>query len=231
MDVQKIKLFGTYVMAALVGGVVGYYICAQKHERRLGLDFGIEEEDIPSDWEYEEVPYSEQPETMKDADIILKGNMSKAELDDALETKRIPVSNFVVTRYDKPDLKELVKEPSPEPMEFVVVPPESFSSKPKNFTELTLYYWEGDDTFSDDNDDIVADWQLQAGPNVKAHFGELSDDPDVVYIRNNRMKTSVEVIRRKGKYSTIVMGLPEEKEEKSKRRKPKSKVNNEEDEV
>jgi hypothetical protein len=84
-----------------------------------------------------------------------------------------------------------------------------FSSTTSQSTNLkrSLEYYAGDNVLTDETGIVVESVSL-IGPNALLNFGKLSDDPDVVYVRNNRLAIDYEIIRRNNKYNELVLGLP-----------------------
>lgn len=97
--------------------------------------------------------------------------------------------------------EELTKRTSSEP--YVIHKDEYFANETE-FAQHTLTYYEGDDILVDENDAPVYNHSTLTGPLL---FGHGSDDPNVVYIRNEHRRTEWEIIRDRGLYSVEVEGL------------------------
>ena len=74
--------------------------------------------------------------------------------------------------------------------------------------KLSIMYYEGDDTLVDDLGDPI--------DNVNACVGDYSlncfdeddcEDPNVIYVRNNKLGVDYEVLRVEGGYAEIVLGI------------------------
>lgn len=63
----------------------------------------------------------------------------------------------------------------------------------KVFAKETILYYEGDTTFTNEGEDLIDGPESLFGPNIHLHFGEGSEDPDVVYLRNNKTGTDYEI--------------------------------------
>lgn len=84
---------------------------------------------------------------------------------------------------------------------------EFFTENP-HFEKLTVRYWEGDDTLADDRESPVPDTAVDeviGGDNLDK-FGLRSGDPNIVYVRNEKISVDYEVIRDRRKYAVIVAG-------------------------
>lgn len=89
-----------------------------------------------------------------------------------------------------------------------VISVEDYMANEKEFPQLTITYYAGDDTLANDDDEIMdgATRMLWVGEHLNS-FGAMSNDPNIVYIRNLPLKFDLEVIRSDGKYSVEVAGL------------------------
>lgn len=79
----------------------------------------------------------------------------------------------------------------------------------------TIVYYEDDQIVCDMHDSTIKEYQELVGENALDLFGMMSHDPDVVYIRNKRMKVDFEFVREHSSYHQSVLGLTEEAEEMS----------------
>lgn len=91
-------------------------------------------------------------------------------------------------------------KPSPIPY---VIDFEEFCEEYENHDKVTLTYYEGDDTLADETEEIIADVSETIGDEALKCFGQGSDDPDVVYVRNERLGIDYEVVRQGNKYSDL----------------------------
>lgn len=87
-----------------------------------------------------------------------------------------------------------------------VISAQSFINEKLEYEKLTITYYEGDDTLADDAEEIVDDPVSLAGEGVFEKFGTCgSEDPNVVYVRNERIGTDFEILLNKGAYSEEVI--------------------------
>lgn len=113
---------------------------------------------------------------------------------------------------NKPPLDELVSKystesPAPAKNPIRVVTAEEYGEWTGNTATVTFY--EGDNTFADDQDNILPAPKTLFG-NEAYKFGSLNADPDVVYIRNDKNGYVYEILRVKASYKNLV--TPEEPE-------------------
>jgi hypothetical protein len=70
-------------------------------------------------------------------------------------------------------------------------------------SQSTLTWYEGDQILCDSKDVPIYDWLSVVG---ELKFGHGSKDPNVCYIRNERLQAEYEVLRDPGSYETEVLG-------------------------
>lgn len=80
----------------------------------------------------------------------------------------------------------------------------------KEFEQSTLIYYESDDVLATDRDEVIKDVDELIGPSALTRFGEESGSDDVVFVRNIRLSTNFEVVREKGSYQELVLGIEDE---------------------
>lgn len=96
-------------------------------------------------------------------------------------------------------------EGSIEPYE---VPVSYFMANEAEDEIICLRYYEEDDVLCDDRDQAVEDKEATVGLENLEAFGRMSQDENIVYIRNERIKAIIEVTRETGRYAHIVLGIP-----------------------
>jgi hypothetical protein len=78
------------------------------------------------------------------------------------------------------------------------------------YDQIQLSYYAGDDTLADDRDDVIEDPVPMVGSEFRHLFGQISGDPNVVFIRNGVRQVDFEITRSEGKYGEEVAGeLPD----------------------
>lgn len=91
---------------------------------------------------------------------------------------------------------------------YIISDEESMTNEPGH-DQITLTWYEGDSVLADDKDEPVEKMQRTIGlENLR--FGHRSNDPSIVYIRNERLTADFTVLRHTGKYSVEVAGFSEE---------------------
>jgi hypothetical protein len=86
--------------------------------------------------------------------------------------------------------------------------PEPYVISPEEFNEINEYdsweytYYEGDNTLTDDNNWPIQDVDNTVGDDFMTHFGDYEDDS--VFIRNDRLKTDIQILLDSRRYSDVV---------------------------
>ena len=88
---------------------------------------------------------------------------------------------------------------------------EDFETNDTGFTQTTLLYYPEDDVLTDVKDKALRNIEKTLGTDALVSFGLYSDDIDVVYVCNPKLKGEYEVIRQEGSYSEKVLGKPKKK--------------------
>jgi hypothetical protein len=84
-----------------------------------------------------------------------------------------------------------------------VIHRDEFDDEEKGYSHSTLTYYKGDDVLCDESDVPIYNAEKIAAPLL---FGHGTNDPNVVYIRNERLEAEYEVMLDSGYYSVEVLG-------------------------
>lgn len=199
ININKILLI---VGGGIVGGFTGYLIgdlIAYKFQENQYL-------------------YDEEEESEKD-ELALEGY------------KNIAADYSSVSKPNLKDLaeKSMIRDTGNKKLNpWKLISDEEYQNDISHSKEVITYY-ETDDIFSDVSDNKLENPRELFGPDVAMHFGQYSNDPDVVYIRNENTTIDYEIIRINGSYQLLVMGLSEEEinKPKSPKRPKKKRAENE----
>ncbi|HEX4503414.1 MAG TPA: hypothetical protein VH187_20005, partial [Scandinavium sp.] len=77
---------------------------------------------------------------------------------------------------------------------------DEFRENPLSHDQTTYTYYEMDDVLSDSRDTTVDDMDRVIGLGNLGKWGHGSQDPNVVYIRNEELGMDIEVVRDRGSY-------------------------------
>lgn len=85
-------------------------------------------------------------------------------------------------------------------------------------SKLSLLYFEEDGQLVDDREQLIPNVEEIVGENNMHQFGIGSKDHNVVYIRNEKLHSDIEVIRDKRSYSEVILGVKPARENLSPRK-------------
>lgn len=154
-----------------------------------------------------------------------------AEEDQIISERRIQLKNPIeiktenVFDKDEPQLSEWEKylqDERPALVEaekpYILSAYEFYTGPDKDdYENITIAYFAGDDTLADDAEHIVSDVENLIGKANLTRFGLGSDDPNVLYVRNETRKVDWEISLDHRGYAEVVVGLQGEPYELPKR--------------
>jgi len=100
-----------------------------------------------------------------------------------------------------------------------IISEDAFLSNEVEHEQVSITYYVGDDILADEKDEVVPDADALVGEDALLQFGHMSNDDNIVYVRNPRLNLDFEVQKSMGKYAVEVLGLddPAEKKRRSNR--------------
>lgn len=98
-----------------------------------------------------------------------------------------------------------------------VIHKDEFDQNENDWEHDTLTYYEGDDVLADGKDDALDQDDIVGVENL-GKFGHGSQDPNIVYIRNERLQLDMEVVHSDGSYAEEVHGYVEHSDTQPRRR-------------
>lgn len=214
------------ILAFLIGAAIGAAVTRQAFKDKYEA---LAEEEIEAMREY----YAESDlEGMTDDDYEKHVKEYTEVFDGAGTTiKNIAYRkpNTARTSYNKPPLLSVVAsdaagdEPkSIDPDKPYVITIEDFMNNCQDFDKASLTYYNEDDTLADEQEEAITDVYMTVGDDALLRFGDGSDDPDMVYVRNERLGSDYEVLRVNKSYQETVMGICDKKQVK--RRGPEDDI-------
>lgn len=102
---------------------------------------------------------------------------------------------------------EQIEERDPEIPYVITLEEWEEISEDKTYEKLELSYFAEDDTLCDDHEEMLPESAMLLGYDFVEHFGNGSDDPCTVFIRNEKMGCDFEVTWNSGSYQEIVLGV------------------------
>ena len=113
-----------------------------------------------------------------------------------------PAYHSLAKQYESPAFKTEEKEVSDVDRPYVIRPDEYGQFSDYLTFELTYY---DDGVLADDTDEVVDDIDGVIGYESLKHFGEYDEeDPDILHVRNDRLKADYEIAMVSTKFSDVV---------------------------
>lgn len=168
---------------------------------------------------YEDIPDA----TMEKAIASLREYAGK----DGPHEKAIPVveGGIEVTYhknvFDTPEWNQQVEESkrNPNSVDPFIISEEEFYMNESENEQLQLTYFEADDILSDGNESPVENRDYVIGEGTLDRFGYGSKDKNIVFVRNPRLDSDIEVIRDSRSFAEVVHGIIQHSDGRRKVRK------------
>lgn len=113
------------------------------------------------------------------------------------------------------------------PDEPYIIHHDEYMENEDEHNQVTVTYYDGDDVLVDERERPIPDVDETIGLEATKLFGHGSKDPNIVYVRNDRLDLDFEVVLSTGKYAEIVLGFedPEDHLEHSDRHGSRQREN------
>jgi hypothetical protein len=164
-------------------------------------------EDLPTEEERKDIPVEKN---QRRYDKVETNAQAKADIQTGPVTIEKTVDHGVLVD-GKPlvveDWDAEAEEAQRRPEAPYVISFEEFNENTYEHSQSTITYYMGDDVLADEKDQLIDDVESVVGTDNLARFGHGSRDPNVVYIRNERLEADYEVTRSTGRFSEQVMGF------------------------
>jgi hypothetical protein len=197
----RIHILVAAVAGAAAGAVAGYFVAQQ----RLATKYSeIAEQEIADARQYfQRVNKSGDYETPAKAvaalGIAVETVTTSVDPRPAVET----LLKGMGYRAAKEVLEEIDARGPDAPY---IIRQDEFLENDTGYEQLCLTYYVEDDTLAEQDDSIVDDVERMVGKANLDRFGGVSNDDNIVYVRNERMRAEYEVVRHHGSYKTVVLG-------------------------
>lgn len=179
---MKLGYFVSFSLGAIVGGIVSVYFLRSKIQADADAQIESVKKTFTENWSRkEDVPVEPKEE---DPHKDLKKDIRTIKNFDTYE--------HLVRDYGKPNTFPLTSE-SPR-----VIKPEEFGDD-EEYSEISYYYF-SDGVVTDENFKPVEDLDDMIGVDSLECFGMNKDDPDTVYICNDRIRCYIEILRDQRSY-------------------------------
>ena len=239
----------TILISASVGGAIGagvtYLVLKKKTEEKISEEvnkFKESIEDLNSETSskvsviVDEVSVSPERssqlmEAMKEADSLIDElGYGEAMLHPG------PLSTVIVNDEDTTadDIRDAPPEIREELLEEAidssrtgpyVISNDEFHHDNEYYDKLTITYYECG-TLADEADRPITDISFVIGDKALDHFGDRSDDPNTVYVRNDNAATDYEVMRHPNTFAHAVYGVQDDPVDPAERKNRAMKFRN-----
>jgi hypothetical protein len=88
-----------------------------------------------------------------------------------------------------------------------VITKEEYLEGRDGFEQIELSYYQGDDVLADEREQPIPDEETTVGNDNLTRFGHGSEDPNIVYVRNETLEADFEITRSFGSYAQEVLGF------------------------
>lgn len=229
------KNFLWFLFGAAVGGATATLIARNYYKKKAEEDVqemrdymhekGVYESQIKrySDESEEEPPtvYGEREATAEEMSAVEAFNASRGQKrmkTDYTKFRTEPIEDpeelaRIAALYEDEDLKDVPPDEKEHPVDShedeairIISEDEFLDEHTTDYGKVELTYYEHDDSLCDNYDELLPDFQRLVGPDALTSFGQ-EYDPDVVYVRNNKLANDYKIVRIHGSYSEEVLGI------------------------
>ena len=175
----------------------------------------VEKEEVEEEVEEEEI-------TKRTASKIVEINKyrSPSEMVEDLGIKRRREEEAKMAEFEYPREDDYHEEDEKfvsrgDPNKPYIITSDQFYNEYDHYDKLTVYFFEEDDTLVDEREEIIDDPETVIGDIPAYYFAEAeyqdADDSNIVYIRNHKLATDFEVVRREDDYQGPIWGDEKER--------------------
>ena len=179
---MKLGYFVSFSLGAIVGGIASVYFLRSKIQADADAQIESVKKTFTENWSRKEDTPVEPKEEDPNKDLKK----------DIRTIKNFDTYEHLVRDYGKPSTFPLTSE-SPR-----VIKPEEFGDD-EEYSEISYYYF-SDGVVTDENFKPVEDLDDMIGVDSLECFGMNKDDPDTVYICNDRIRCYIEILRDQRSY-------------------------------
>lgn len=208
------KIILSFIGGAAVGSLICFALLKEKYETLANEEIehmnNYYEEELKNVREVvEEIKESEEQEKKTYVDYVKKYSPNEIVKDRYYD---MPYPDTIDEDYhedesppeDPPENDLLYEEP-------FVISREDFDDTYAHFDKITITYYEQDDVLADEQDEVIPDIESVVGYEALGRFGDMSDDDNIVYVRNGRLGSDYEIILAQESYTESVLGIVHDK--------------------
>lgn len=212
---KHLLLIATAVASAGAGGFAGYKYAERQlvraFEERLDQEtlamrrlYGaIKKEQVATEEALDEVE-SELNSTPPEVQVLL--DEYAGEKPEPVAYHKIKTSDVKVANKEKELFVRPVFQQDENRGPIHVISLQEHEENEPSYQQATLTWYAGDEVLTDDREDIIEDYPNIIGEHALARFGDVSEDENVVHVRNNVLMVDYEIVRSMGTYQQEVLG-------------------------
>lgn len=197
----KIANLVIFAAGAIIGATTGIYIYKKTTDEANEIRIQEELESIKEYAERSKAKHEETDEVPEWDSTDDDRPVGDIRRDDEEEDDEDYLPKKESTQYNTISGNSVVEE---EPY---IMDVEKFFEDDKMQDKVTLTYYAADGALVDDNEELITDINNTVGHMTLQNFGKLSDGPDVVYVRNEKLGIDYEIIRVYNSYAEDVLGI------------------------
>jgi hypothetical protein len=214
---EATKSFLIFTAGLSVGGVAGYFATKKYLEVKYEQDLQMQIQDVKDHYKLirKEGEYA-APETVPvDYENVLEGLEYIEHSEEGPEAEDVnPVfvdEEEVVETEETEFASEYQEEYERDRSQPYIITVKEFMEDRDEYDKTTITYFEDDDVLCDEREEVIPNVEYTVGNDALTKFGELSEDKNIVYVRNERTSTDFEIVRDRRSYAEVVLGYKEDK--------------------
>jgi hypothetical protein len=197
-----------FAAGATIGALVAYEISRRKYETEYFDDDYEPRNKIKADKDFNpgntiddevkivDISKDRYRKTIKNLGYNRDESINPAELESPPEDK-----NDEEDEYESEKISYDTNGDEPH-----IISLEEFAEEKVYYDKITLSFYEDDEVLTDEGEEIIDDPVALVGEDALQSFGVMSEDPEVVYVRNDNLQIDYEIIRLSKSYQETVMG-------------------------
>lgn len=212
--IEAVKTTNTTAVSVVVGLValgvgvgIGYILGKRKRDQFIHAvpaqkDWSEISAPDPDEYRSALVQTSESDDKAKEF-IASRLGVSADELEVVVEEETDELDK--VSIFEEPDDEwDPVTEQENRQEEIYVLRKDEYLADERGWPQYQATYYAGDDIMTDAEDQVIFNYKSVFG---ELMFGHGSQDPNVFYVRNEKMEAEYEIVRHSGHFSVEVAGL------------------------
>lgn len=188
-----IKYTFIFSIGAALGAFVTWQYLKPKYERMVQDEVN----EFKKDWSGRDAETTECPDEESRIMDLDELERKRDELHEMSEQYGNIIENNKYAEVLKKGGSNSMKDDEP-----YVISPLKFAEQDDDYDVISLTY-HADGVLVDDKGELIENAEFIVGTEFPEHFGEYTEDPDTVYVRNERLMTDYEIQRDLDTYASL----------------------------